>query len=69
MRIVTAGLPRIPGTTMLAKRKWAREHLEAYRGALIAEPRGHSDMYGCFLTEAVELRFPKRIRKSPLQTL
>ena len=51
LRIVTAGVPRIPGATMLAKRAWARQHLDSVRTALMHEPRGHADMYGCFLTE------------------
>ena len=53
LRIVTAGAPRIPGATILAKRRWAAEHLEDVRKALLWEPRGHADMYGAFLTEPV----------------
>lgn len=53
LRIVTAGVPRIPGETILAKRRWARDNLEHVRRALMLEPRGHADMYGCYLTEPV----------------
>jgi trans-L-3-hydroxyproline dehydratase len=53
LRIMTAGLPPIPGRTMLEKRRYAREHLDDLRTALMWEPRGHADMYGCILTEAV----------------
>ena len=53
LRIVTGGVPRIPGATILAKRAWAREHLDHVRRALILEPRGHADMYGAYLTEPV----------------
>ena len=53
LRIVTGGVPRIPGATILDKRRWAREHLDSVRRALILEPRGHADMYGAYLTEAV----------------
>lgn len=53
LRIVSAGIPRIPGDTILAKRRWAAEHLEPVRKALMWEPRGHADMYGAFLTEPV----------------
>ena len=53
LRIVTGGVPRLPGDTILAKRRWAREHLDHVRRALILEPRGHADMYGAYLTEPV----------------
>ncbi|HYM63731.1 MAG TPA: proline racemase family protein, partial [Gaiellaceae bacterium] len=50
-RIVTGGVPPIPGRTILEKRRWAQEHLEQVRKLLVYEPRGHADMYGCFVTE------------------
>jgi proline racemase len=50
LRVVTGGWPEIPGDTMLAKRRYAREHHEGLRRALMLEPRGHADMYGCVLT-------------------
>jgi trans-L-3-hydroxyproline dehydratase len=53
LRIITGGLPDIPGETMLAKRRYARKHLDQLRTALMWEPRGHADMYGCILTEPV----------------
>ena len=53
LRIITGGLPPIPGDTILAKRRYAREHLDGLRTALMWEPRGHADMYGCILTEPV----------------
>jgi trans-L-3-hydroxyproline dehydratase len=53
LRIVTGGLPEIPGETILAKRRYAREHLDDLRTALMWEPRGHADMYGAILTEPV----------------
>ncbi len=53
LRIVIGGVPRLPGDTILAKRRWAREHLDHVRRALILEPRGHADMYGAYLTESV----------------
>jgi len=51
LRIFTGGLPPIPGDTILAKRRYAREHLDRLRTALMWEPRGHADMYGCMMTE------------------
>jgi trans-L-3-hydroxyproline dehydratase len=53
LRIITGGLPEIPGTTMLEKRRYARAHLDHLRIALMWEPRGHADMYGAILTEPV----------------
>ena len=50
-RIVTGGVPQIPGRTILEKRRWAQKHLERVRKLLVYEPRGHADMYGCFVTE------------------
>jgi proline racemase len=53
LRIVTGGLPPIPGNTILEKRRYCRENLDHVRTALMWEPRGHADMYGCILTEPV----------------
>jgi len=53
LRVVTSGIPAIPGQTMLAKRRWASENLDRIRRSLMLEPRGHGDMYGCFLTDPV----------------
>jgi proline racemase len=51
VRIVVAGYPPIPGSTLLAKRRHAREHLDRFRRLLMFEPRGHADMYGALLVE------------------
>jgi len=53
LRIITSGLPTIPGDTILAKRRFARAHLDHLRTALMWEPRGHADMYGCIITDPV----------------
>ncbi len=50
LRIITDGWPDIPGNTILTKRAYAREHHDHLRRALMLEPRGHADMYGCLLT-------------------
>ena len=52
-RIVTGGVAPIPGATILEKRRYALEHLDDVRALLVNEPRGHADMYGCFVTEPV----------------
>lgn len=49
-RIVVDGVPRLDGRTVLERRAWAAEHLEPARHLLVDEPRGHADMYGCFVT-------------------
>ena len=46
-RIVTAGVPPLDGATILERRRFAHDHLDAYRRLLVFEPRGHADMYGC----------------------
>jgi proline racemase len=50
-RIVTAGAPEIPGATVRDRREYAAttEAVDVVRRLLCHEPRGHSDMYGCFL--------------------
>jgi proline racemase len=52
-RVITGGFPEPLGDTMLARRRYAREHLDHLRTALMWEPRGHADMYGCILTPPV----------------
>jgi proline racemase len=53
LRIITGGFPHLLGNTILEKRQYAREHYDYLRRALMWEPRGHADMYGCILTEPV----------------
>jgi proline racemase len=53
LRIVTGGYPDLPGATMLERRRYARERHDDLRRALMWEPRGHADMYGCVLTPPV----------------
>ena len=50
LRIIVSGIPPLPGSTMLEKRQYLRDHLDAVRRALMLEPRGHDDMYGCVIT-------------------
>jgi proline racemase len=52
-RVITGGFPDLPGNTILARRRYAREHLDHLRTALMWEPRGHADMYGCIVTPPV----------------
>jgi proline racemase/trans-L-3-hydroxyproline dehydratase len=50
-RIVTGGVPDIPGASVRERRTYAQTHeeVDAVRRMLCHEPRGHADMYGCFL--------------------
>ncbi|MEX2283915.1 MAG: proline racemase family protein [Gemmatimonadota bacterium] len=49
LRVITSGFPELPGATILARRRLARERFDDVRTALMWEPRGHADMYGCIL--------------------
>ncbi|KAL2789877.1 trans-3-hydroxy-L-proline dehydratase isoform a [Daubentonia madagascariensis] len=49
LRIVLAGCPEVAGATLLAKRRYMRQHLDHVRRRLMFEPRGHRDMYGAVL--------------------
>jgi proline racemase len=53
LRIITAGLPPLPGATILERRRYMAEHYDDVRRTLLFEPRGHSDMYGAVLTPPV----------------
>jgi proline racemase len=44
-------VPPLEGATILEKRRFAAERLDDVRRFLVYEPRGHADMYGCFVTE------------------
>jgi proline racemase len=50
-RIVTGGVDSPVGATILDKRRDALERLDHVRRLLVHEPRGHADMYGCFVVE------------------
>ena len=53
LRIITGGLPELPGATILERRRFMQQHFDHFRRALMWEPRGHRDMYGCVLTQPV----------------
>ena len=53
LRIVTGGLPPLPGKTILEKRRYMQQHFDHIRRILMWEPRGHRDMYGAVLTQNV----------------
>jgi len=53
LRIITAGLPPLPGGSVLERRRYMAEHYDNIRRTLLLEPRGHADMYGAVLTPPV----------------
>jgi len=53
LRVIKSGFPDLRGETILARRRYAKENLDNLRTALMWEPRGHADMYGCILTPPV----------------
>jgi proline racemase len=48
-RVVTGGVPPVPGETMSERRSWAKIHLDGLRGLLMREPHGHAAMSGAIL--------------------
>lgn len=54
-RIVTSGVPLLEGETVLDRRSYAAAHADSIRRLLVNEPRGHADMYGCFVTPPDDL--------------
>jgi trans-L-3-hydroxyproline dehydratase len=53
LRIILSGLPEIKGSTILEKRRYMKATYDHLRTALMFEPRGHADMYGCIVTPPV----------------
>ncbi len=52
-RIITGGLPYIPGKSMQEKKAWMACNEDDLRKMLMWEPRGHRDMFGAILTAPV----------------
>lgn len=48
-RIVTDGIPKIPGNTMAEKKAYLEDNLDYIRTAVMHEPRGHNNMFGSIL--------------------
>lgn len=49
-RIVTGGIPSIPGKSMPEKKAYLESNLDHLRTGIMLEPRGHNDMFGSILT-------------------
>ena len=52
LRVILSGYPEVKGDSVLAKRRYVREHLDHLRRALMYEPRGHYDMYGALIVDS-----------------
>ena len=53
LRIILAGFPELTEASILGRRRVATVDHDALRTALMWEPRGHADMYGCLVTPPV----------------
>lgn len=56
LRVILAGFPELPGESILDQRRFAKEWHEGLRRALMWEPRGHADMYGCLVVPSTSPR-------------
>ena len=52
-RIVVNGFPHVPGDTMMEKKEYIAAYYDAYRQAILLEPRGHTNMFGAILMAPV----------------
>ena len=50
LRVIVSGYPSPIGDTILERRRYLQAHHDGLRKAIMWEPRGHADMYGCLLT-------------------
>lgn len=49
LRVIVSGFPELRGSSVLEYRRYCKENYDHLRTALMFEPRGHADMYGCIL--------------------
>jgi len=49
LRVIVDGFPELKGSSVLDYRRYCKENFDHLRTALMFEPRGHADMYGCIL--------------------
>ena len=49
LRVIVDGFPEVKGNSVLEYRRYCKENFDYLRTALLFEPRGHADMYGCIL--------------------
>lgn len=49
LRVIVEGFPKLEGSSVLEYRNFIKNKYDHLRLALMHEPRGHADMYGCIL--------------------
>ncbi|NQY06612.1 MAG: proline racemase family protein [Flavobacteriaceae bacterium] len=49
LRVILNGFPELKGNSVLEYRNYCKNNFDHLRTALMFEPRGHADMYGCIL--------------------
>lgn len=49
LRVIVDGFPELKGNSVLDYRRYCKDNFDFLRTALMFEPRGHPDMYGCIL--------------------
>lgn len=49
LRVIIDGFPELKGSNVLEYRRYVKQYCDHLRKALMWEPRGHADMYGCLL--------------------
>jgi trans-L-3-hydroxyproline dehydratase len=49
LRVILDGFPELQGNNVLEYRNYLKNNYDYLRKALMHEPRGHADMYGCLL--------------------
>ncbi|SHG86453.1 proline racemase family protein [Flagellimonas flava] len=49
LRVILDGFPELKGSSVLEYRRYCKANHDELRTALMFEPRGHADMYGCIL--------------------
>ena len=49
LRVIVDGFPELKGNSVLDYRRYCKDNYDYLRTALMFEPRGHADMYGCIL--------------------
>ena len=49
LRVIVDGFPELKGNSILDYRRYCKDNFDELRTALMFEPRGHADMYGCIL--------------------
>ncbi|MFV1979854.1 MAG: proline racemase family protein [Rhodothermia bacterium] len=49
LRVILGGFPEVRGSDVLEYRRFVQSNYDHLRTALMWEPRGHADMYGCLV--------------------